>query len=69
MENELFYMKGQNSTIPNAVWLSVKNIKDSGVNYHEDTMEKLFEGWIKNYFITFVQNNLIVMNNANYRSR
>lgn len=55
---------------PNCLLLSAKNIKDSSLDYHEDTSAELFENWFENYLLKNIPNNsVIIMDNASYHSR
>lgn len=66
----ILHAGSENGWVPNALWLSAKNIKDSCVDYHEDTTAELFEEWFKNFLIpNLPQNSVIVMDNASYHSR
>ena len=59
----------KNGFITNALALSAKNIKDSLVDYHDDTTAELFEDWFKNkLFSNIPSNSVIVMDNASYYS-
>jgi transposase len=56
--------------IPNALLLSAKNIKDSSLDYHEDTTAELLEDWFKTKLLPNIPpNSVIVMDNASYHSR
>lgn len=56
--------------VPNCLLLSAKHIKDSSLDYHEDTDAELFEGWFKNRLLANIPpNSVIVMDNASYHSR
>lgn len=56
--------------VPNCLLLSAKHIKDSSLDYHQDTNAELFEGWFKNRLLPNIpQNSVIVMDNASYHSR
>ena len=60
----------KNGFVPNALALSAKNIKDSRVDYHDDTTAQLFEDWFKIKLLPNIQpNSVIVMDNASYHSR
>lgn len=66
----ILHAGSENGWVPNALWLSAKNIKDSCVDYHEDTTAELFEEWFKNCLLPNIpQNSVIVMDNASYHSR
>lgn len=56
--------------IPNVLLLSAKNIKDSSLDYHEDTTAELFEEWFQTKLLPNIPpNSVIVMDNASYHSR
>lgn len=60
----------KNGFVPGALALSAKNIKDSRVDYHDDTTAELFENWFKTKLLPNIQpNSVIVMDNASYHSR
>lgn len=60
----------ENGWVPNALRLSAKNIKDSSLDYHEDTTGEFFEDWFKNQLLPDIPpNSVIVMDNAKYHSR
>ncbi|XP_050505181.1 uncharacterized protein LOC126883577 [Diabrotica virgifera virgifera] len=66
----ILHAGSENGWVPNALWLSAKDIKDSYVDYHEDTTAELFEEWFKNTLMPNIpQNIVIVMDNASYHSR
>lgn len=56
--------------VPNALCLSAKNIKDSCLDYHEDTTAEVFEDWFATKLLPNIPpNSIIVMDNASYHSR
>ncbi|XP_072377983.1 uncharacterized protein [Diabrotica undecimpunctata] len=60
----------KNGFIPNALALSFINIKDSRVDYHNDTTSELFENWCSTKLLPSIPpNSVIVMDNASYHSR
>lgn len=66
----ILHAGSENGWVPNALWLSAKNIKDSCVDYHEDTTAELFEEWFQNCLLPNIPpNSVIVMDNASYHSR
>lgn len=66
----ILHAGSENGWIPNCLLLSAKNIKDSNLDYHEDTTAELFENWFKDVLLPNLQeNSVIVMDNASYHSR
>lgn len=66
----ILHAGSENGFVPNALSLSSKNIKDSCVDYHEDTTAELFEDWFKTKLLPNIPpNSVIVMDNASYHSR
>ncbi|MGH9701240.1 MAG: transposase [Candidatus Acidiferrales bacterium] len=66
----ILHAGSENGWIPNCLLLSAKNIKDSSLDYHEDTTAELFENWFENSLLSNIpDNSIIVMDNASYHSR
>lgn len=66
----ILHAGSEDGWVPNSLWLSSKNIKDSSLDYHDDTTAELFEDWFKNHLLPNVpKNSVIVMDNASYHSR
>jgi transposase len=66
----IIHAGSEDGFVPNCLLLSAKNIKDSSLDYHEDTSAELFENWFQNYLLKNIPNNsVIVMDNASYHSR
>lgn len=66
----ILHAGSENGWIPNCLLLSAKNVKDSSLDYHEDTTAELFENWFQNSLLPNVpEKSVIVMDNASYHSR
>lgn len=66
----IIHAGSEDGFVPNCLLLSAKNIKDSSLDYHEDTSAELFENWFQNYLLKNIpENSVIVMDNASYHSR
>lgn len=66
----ILHAGSEDGFVPNCLLLSAKNIKDSSLDYHEDTTAELFENWFQNNLLKNIPNNsVIVMDNASYHSR
>lgn len=66
----IIHAGSEDGFVPNCLLLSAKNIKDSSLDYHEDTTAELFENWFENYLLKNIPDkSVIVMDNASYHSR
>lgn len=66
----IIHAGSENGFVPNCLLLSAKNIKDSSLDYHEDTTAELFENWFQNHLLKNIpDHSVIVMDNASYHSR